>query len=369
MPSKGPTSNESKTTKTDKEETIMTSITSAFTPIPTSHSRRSVPLVSTTSPLITSILYKIFPILIIFNTTLDFITWTSHDPFMNFIYHSMLYLLIFYYDVTIYFFFVPILTVLVISSINHYVNSVYIHVNEEEPTLEEIVDTLDNFTTRVDILLEPFRAVQISYLKLLNFLFMITPVHLVLMKYFLQPKTFLLSITIMITTFHSLWFQATLKILWRSLFVRNIFSFFIGTNTAHFYNNYRILNETKISNDKNGKIIQFQIIENQRRWVGLGWSDKLLPYERANFTNEALQETSSPDSFLFPFNSKQWQWLEEKWNIDLKFCDNKNKDGWKYFDNYWQSGQTSDSITSYTRSRKWTRKAVLISEKTKSTSK
>jgi len=340
-------------------------INANFTPIPTSHSRRSSPLVSTTNPLITSILHRIFPILIIFNTVLDFITWTSQDPFMNFIYHSFLYLFIFYYDMTIHFFYSPILVVLVFSSISYYINSVYHHINEEKPTLEEIVDTLDNFATRIDILLEPFRSVRISFKKLLNFLFLVTPVHIFILRYLIHPKTYLLLLSIIITTFHSLWFQATMKILWRSQFIRNIFSFFVGANSAHFYNNYKILNETKISKEKNGKIIQFQIIENQRRWIGIGWSDKLLPYERANFTNEALQETSSPNAFKFPFNSKQWQWLEEHWNIDLKFCDNKNKDGWVFYDNYWQNSQFQDSITSYTRSRKWNRKAVLISEKTK----
>lgn len=358
-------SNESKRPKTseDTEETM--TIAAGFTPIPTSHSRRSVPLVSTTNPLITSMLYRIFPILIIFNTALDFVTWTNQDPFMNFIYHSTLYIFIYYYDVSIYYFYMPILVTLVFSSINYYINSVYSHVNEEEPTLEEIVDTLDNFATRVDILLEPFKTIKISFKKLLNFLFLVTPVHLLMLRYLMQPKTYLLFLSIILTAFHSLWFQATMKILWRSQFIRNIFSFFVGENTAHFYNNYKILNETKISKEKNGKIIQFQIIENQRRWIGLGWSDKLLPYERANFTNEALQETSSPVGFAFPFNSKQWQWLEEKWNIDMSFCEGKNKDGWVFYDNYWQNAQLQDSITSYTRARKWTRKAVLISEKNK----
>lgn len=355
-------SNVSKRLPSDQMGEI-TKITADFTPIPTSHSRRSVPLISTTNPLVTSILYKIFPILIILNTVLDFVTWTNHDPFMNFIYHSVLYLFIFYYDVTIYYYYMPILIVLVFSSINYYINSVYAHVNEEEPTLEEIVDTLDNFTTRVDILLEPFRTIQISFKKLLNFLFLITPVHLLVLRYLIHPKTYLLFLSIVTTTFHSLWFQATIKILWRSQFIRNIFSFFVGANSSHFYNNYKILNETRISKEKNGKIIQFQIIENQRRWLGLGWSDKLLPYERANFTNESLQETSSPEEFIFPFNSKQWQWLEESWNIDMGFCDVHHKDGWVFYDNYWQNAQYQDSITSYTRARKWTRKAVLISEK------
>lgn len=363
MSSKVPQSNESDRKPAENPDEIMT-ITADFTPIPTSHSRRSVPLISTTNPLIASILHRIFPILIIFNTTLDFITWTNQDQCMNFVYHSILYLFIYYYDVMIYHFFTPLLILLVYSSINYYINSVYTNTNEEEPTLEEIIDTLDNFTTRVEILLEPFRSIRISYKKLFNFIFLITPIHILMLRYVIHPKTYLLFLALTITTFHSLWFQATIKILWRSQFIRNIFSFFVGANSAHFYNNYRIINETRISKEKNGKIIQFQLLEHQRRWIGLGWSDKLLPYERANFTNEALQETSSPDSFIFPFNSKQWQWLEEKWNIDQSFCDNKNKDGWVFYDNYWQTGQFQDSIKSYTRSRKWTRKAVLISEKT-----
>jgi hypothetical protein len=295
------------------------------------------------------------------NAAVDLFTWTGKDPAMNAVYWILVYLGVYYYYTIVYWLYLVPLLVLAYCSVNYYVNSVYVDVNgQEKPTLEEILLSLENLVTKLEHLVLPIKSFRLTWWKFVNFMMIVTPLNIILLRYVIPIRAYLVIHIIICSTYHSLWFQATIRVIWRSQFVRNAWNFFIGSHTLNNTNNYKILN-----GNKNGKIILFQILEHQRRWFGIGWSNKLLPYERANYTNEAFQSTSSPGEFSFPFNSRHWKWLEESWRIDMEFCKNKNKDGWVYYDNYWQAPQYCDSIASYTRSRKWTRKAVLVTDKAK----
>lgn len=335
----------------------MSHITAEFPP------RRMVhPQLAQTSPLISSALQRSFALIVIANASVDLVTWTGRDPAMTAVYWATVYLAVYYYQQAVYWFLLAPLLVLGYCSVNYYVNSVYVDINgQENPTLEEILNSLDNLVTKLEMMTAPLRSFRLTWWKFANYVLIMTPLNVLLLKCVLTTRTYVLLSVILMSTYHSLWFQATLRVIWRSLFVRNAWDFFIGTQTlSNNSNNYTILN-----GNKHGKIIQFQISEHQRRWLGIGWSDKLLPYERGNFTNEAFQTTLSPKEFTFPFNAKHWKWLEEQWKVDVEFCKNKSKEGWVYYDNYWQMPQYCDGITVFTRTRKWTRKAVLVTEKNK----
>ncbi|ODV73362.1 PEX28-32 family peroxisomal membrane protein [Cyberlindnera jadinii NRRL Y-1542] len=320
---------------------------------------RTHPRLAHTSPLVTSILQRSFALIVIGNAMMDLLTWTGSDPEMNAVYWITVYLSVYYFPCCAYWLLLFPLLVLGYCSVNYYVNSVYLDINsQEKPTLEEILNGLDNLVTKCELVASPLVAMALPWPRLLSYIAIVTPLNVVMLKWVISLRTYVLLTVIFVSTYHSVWFQASLRILWRSQLVRNVCYFVVGSHVSTTSNNYRIIN-----GNKNGKIIQFQILEHQRRWFGIGWSDKLLPYERSNFTNEAFQSTSSPKEFHFPFNSKHWRWLQEAWHVDLEYCKNKNSEGWVYYDNYWQAPQFNDSLTSFTRSRRWTRKAVLVTER------
>ena len=87
----------------------------------------------------------------------------------------------------------------------------------------------------------------------------------------------------------------------------------------------------------------FVVYENQRRWLGLGWTSSLFAYERAAWTDEHLNATLSKNDFKLPMvdgaNAK-WQWVPgSDWSIegDSKSGAGKigkgSKEGWIFYDN------------------------------------
>ncbi|KAH3680889.1 hypothetical protein WICMUC_000032 [Wickerhamomyces mucosus] len=319
--------------------------------------KRSDTLLTQTNPIVSSILLKSYPLIIITNEFLEFFVWLSRDSTLNVLYLSVLYLSIYFSDTWLVYVCFPTLIVSIYCSINFYVNSVYVDVNNNEnPTLKDILDHLENFITRFSLLLRPVCTHSSFTLnKIIRLIIVLSPLHIVLLRYFISPKNYLLTFVVIITNFNSIWLQSTIKLLWRSLLIRRL-SNILGFHSSNSKANYKILNGINTG----GKIIQFQIFEHQRRWIGIGWGNQLLPYERSHFTNEALQKTDGPAHFKFPFNFNQWKWLEENWNVDPLFNKSKDINGWVYYDNYWQHPLYTDSISSYTRTRKWSRKAVLV---------
>lgn len=101
----------------------------------------------------------------------------------------------------------------------------------------------------------------------------------------------------------------------------------------------------------------FAIYENQRRWLGVGWTASLFAYERAPFTDEHLQACPSPEEFELPETPEgsgvKWRWVPgEEWRVEgakgeknghghHKKQDVKDKvglsgesgEGWVYYDN------------------------------------
>jgi len=104
-----------------------------------------------------------------------------------------------------------------------------------------------------------------------------------------------------------------------------------------------------------GKIFTAIVVENQRWWVGTGYTDLLLHKDPPNYSTnykepkEALP--SSLDNYPLPPN---YRFLpDESWEIEMEHGD---EEGWIYMDNIWRN-EGPRKITSYTRKRIWKRKA------------
>ncbi|ROT42658.1 Pex24p-domain-containing protein [Sodiomyces alkalinus F11] len=118
----------------------------------------------------------------------------------------------------------------------------------------------------------------------------------------------------------------------------------------------------------------FIIYENQRRWVGLGWTQSLFAYERAAWTDEHNNPVPSKDVFELPEVEEEtrmhWRWVEgSTWRVDgvkddgkeVDYDDEQGKNGWIYYDNTWQNGRRGqDGWGRWTRRRKWYRDAELV---------
>jgi hypothetical protein len=108
-----------------------------------------------------------------------------------------------------------------------------------------------------------------------------------------------------------------------------------------------------------GKIFTAIVVENQRWWVGTGFTDLLLNKDPPNYSTnykepkEALP--SSLDNYPLPPN---YRFIPNKsWEIEM---DHGDEEGWIYMDNVWKN-EGPRKISSYTRKRIWKRTATFYS--------
>ncbi|CAK7562271.1 MAG: hypothetical protein SEPTF4163_000107 [Sporothrix epigloea] len=131
----------------------------------------------------------------------------------------------------------------------------------------------------------------------------------------------------------------------------------------------------------------FILYENQRRWLGLGWTTSLFAYERPTWTDEHNNAVPSKDEFELPEvedgSKMRWRWVEDgRWRVDgvvddavrvekcgadgehldiLDYDGEGGRMGWVYYDNKWQGGRRgTDGWNRWTRRRKWYRDAELV---------
>lgn len=90
----------------------------------------------------------------------------------------------------------------------------------------------------------------------------------------------------------------------------------------------------------------FILYENQRRWVGLGWTNSLFAYERSAWTDEHNNAVSPKEDFELPEVEDgahvKWQWVEgSRWRVDgvqddhgtVDYDGDDGRKGWVYYDN------------------------------------
>lgn len=277
-------------------------------------------------------------------------------------------------------------------------------------SLDEILSTLQTFTTRCNILLDPFlrltdflstqqtatsATTQPALTTLFIRIMVASPLWWALA---LPPSPFRILTTQRITlvfgtiilSWHSRPARISRTILWRSRSVRSVCTVLTGlqfgppSSTAPPLPPRLTPSQSAIAlaNKRNGNEgirFTFTLFENQRRWLGIGWTTSMLAYERATWTDEHLNECLSPQQFELPEvegGMAKWRWVAgSDWHVETgtksKEAGNKGKakekedeneeDAWVYYDNKWRDGRRGqDGWGRYTRRRKWVRDAELV---------
>ncbi|CAH6719936.1 peroxisomal membrane protein Pex31p [[Candida] jaroonii] len=340
------------------------------------------------NPILSSVLSKIFPYLLLIDNVLEILTWTNEDLYSNLLLIILYSILIMYWNY-MNLVVIPILVTLCFGYIIWIINSiVYDTKFNEKPTIDEILSVLHNITIRFEMILRP---VARTNLKLRNFLqifivsLILIPINFLIVTYILSPQKFLWLFGVFLLTYHSPWSFSIRRLLWRSIYIRVFVFYLTGLNikldaknnkfkfndekndTDVTSNDFKILQKKIESPTRLNQVVKFEVFENERRWIGLGWSKFLLPSERANYCTTSLKEIPDINSFTPPVYSNdlynyKWEWIDKSWVIDKEFSKNKNN-GWIYSDNNWENDELSDGFSKFTRSRKWYRTATLIIDK------
>ena len=278
-------------------------------------------------------------------------------------------------------------------------------------SLDEILDTLQEFTARCSILLDPllsltdFLSTQTTptsattrpaLTTLLIRVLLVTPFWIILTLppfYILTPRRVILAFGTIALTWHSKPARVSRVILWRSVFMRKAAAFATGLKLDTSSNITRptmgaksqgaIASEAanKKKPDSSGVRFTFILYENQRRWLGLGWTTSLFAYERGPWTDEHLNPAPSKEEFELPDvegGLSRWRWIDPDWRIEhgapkshkRVASDSKSSaadidkaddgGGWIYYDSKWDDGNRDDGWRRYTRRRKWFRDAELV---------
>lgn len=255
---------------------------------------------------------------------------------------------------------------------------------KHQKTLDEIVETLQIFTARCNVLLDPLlqftdflstqrTATSATTRPALTTLFfriiLVTPVWALLALppiHIITTKRIALVTGTIFFTWHSRPTTVTRTILWRSALVRRICSTVTGLDLSSVkaqvieatssnplkgqtsaHQEQANIAASKRRPDEAGVRFTFILYENQRRWLGLGWTTNLFSYERSAWTDEHLNPAPSRDEFELPHvdgGNARWRWVEgSRWLVDgaaesdeggvTAKSDSDGGQGWIYYDN------------------------------------
>ena len=365
----------------------------------------SSPLLSPTPPNVSRVLVKLYPYLIVADNALGILTWTNDD-----IYPNLIIIVIFIVS-TLFFeslstYFGHIIFVIafwayalidksVAQTVSHY------------PTLDDIVQIMNRISKKSDLALSPVRVLEVQDIRRLLFTFtFFTPLYIFFTLTMLTPRKLFLFTGLFILTYYSPWAKEIRRGLWNMKLVRLLSFYMTGLDLGGINKHRGIfitvskqlknmsgspITENKASstfigsdkagnssNSKRKKEIEFTyvLLENQRRWLGIGWTSAMLSYERAAWTDVYLNPAPAPPHFRLPDDdtNMRWEWIDKKWSLDMtndmniKVPDDGVKlthtpgpdDGFLYFDNRWKHPSSRDSFSKYTRQRRWIRTARLI---------
>ncbi|KAL2864639.1 PEX28-32 family peroxisomal membrane protein [Aspergillus lucknowensis] len=373
---------------------------------------RKSPLLVATPPPVTRALAYSHPFILPLNTLVGLLTWTTGDSYHSFLLVSGFWAVVLYGDAIVLWAGPPLVVVGLIlgmywrrysplstrafSTEKHKQSAASESSAHRYESLDEIVEAMRTFTTRCNMLLEPLveftdflstqrTATSATTRPALTTLFFrilfVTPIWIALTLpplYLITTRRVIMVVGTIILTYHSRTARVCRVILWRSLTVRRIcamitgLSFSLDADKAHIMQSHGHAANvaTKRRGDSSGVRFTFIIYENQRRWLGIGWTYSLFPAERAAWTDEHLNPVPSKNEFDLPevqSGNAKWRWADgSEWHIDGADDDESNSKasdggGWIYYDNKWNDGRRGlDGWDRYTRRRKWCRDAELV---------
>ncbi len=384
---------------------------------------RKSPLLVATPPTITRALAFSHPFLLPLNQLVGLLTWTSGDPWESFLVVAGFWAIALYGDVVTRYA-GPLATVICVIlgmysrrysplSSSSWTNEKFKDSKKDQSesnmkhqkSLDEIVETMTTFTSRCNILLEPsmqltdflstqrtatFATTRPALTTLFIRILFITPIWIVLTLppfYILTTRRVILAVGTLMLSWHSRPARVSRAILWRSKLIRRVVSVSTGlrfgipapavaTNKGPppplplRHKSQQDAAKSLVANghaEPAGVRFTFVVFENQRRWLGLGWTYSLLAYERGPWTDEHLNPSDAKDNFQLPevdHGTAQWRWVPgSEWQIEGggKKRASTGDDGWIYYDNKWNDGKRGqDGWGRYTRRRKWYRDAELV---------
>jgi hypothetical protein len=403
--------------------------------------RQKSPLLVATPPQITRALAYSYPFIRPLNKLVGLLSWTDNDPWESFLLVAAFWAVTLYGDVvTRWAGPVTIIMMLMLAMYARRYSALsssgwtgekrktsHKRGNSEASmmqhnSLEDVVENLRLFTSRCNILLDPF-------LKLTDFLstqtsatsattrpaltamfiriLLVTPLWILMTLppfYIITTKRIVLAVGTTILTWHSQPARVTRTIFWRSRSFRRICAVLTGLDLADRVDSAgrrsSVTGSSRTPHDiaaalasKSGRgtpgiRFTFTIYENQRRWLGIGWTSSLLAYERSSWTDEHLNTTPPKDKYELPAvegGHAKWHWVDgSEWHVANSDGDavsdsdgSKSDAGWVYYDNKvssslnisiiitkclkWQNGRNGkDGWNKYTRRRKWCRTAELV---------
>lgn len=391
--------------------------TAAFSPAtstssPTTRQRSTIlvhrksPLLVATPPTITRALAFSHPFLLALNQVVGLVTWTSKDPWESFLVVAGFWAITLYGDIIVRSAGPLVLVMFVILGMysrrySPLSSSGWTGENRKDPrketsegnmkhqkSLDEIVETLTVFTSRCNILLEPFMhltdflstqrtATSATTRPALTTLFIrilfISPIWICLTLsplYIVTTRRVILALGTLMLSWHSRPARVCRTILWRSRAIRRVVSAVTGLAlgvpvppvtrrkgpTPPLPPRDKIQHHVANSLASNGRPepqtgvrFTFVVFENQRRWLGLGWTYSLLAYERNAWTDEHLNPSDPKDSFKLPeveHGTAKWRWVEgSEWQVEWggKTRAKSEADGWIFYDN--KANKFSSSLT------------------------
>lgn len=369
---------------------------------------KSSPLLSSTPPTVSKALVRAYPYLLIVNKFLSIITWTNDDYWINIIIVCSYLIAVLYFESLVIWF--GHLIVVGFITLYALLNNKILEEANLNPTLDEVVQTLTTTCLKADRLLDPIISLSLTGYDIKRLLFttvFLSPFYLIITFLLIKPRTILLTVGLYLLTYHSSYLIVTRKMIWKIKLTRILFFYLTGLDFLHQRNHSlfaaafakvknnsnMIINPLSSENNKPVRFI-YVIFENQRKWLGIGWTSNLLSYERTPWTDEFLNESSSIELFQLPnaenssdytfgqeqlqqlsFNNSRWRWVDKTWRLDLTndgaitlpnnkrsktTANPKPDEGFIYYDNTWKRPATEDSYSKYTRRRRWIRTAELV---------
>lgn len=356
---------------------------------------RKSPLLIATPPSITRALAFSHPFILPLNKLVGLVSWTSGDPWESFLLVAGFWAVVLYGD-SIMRWAGPVVVVIgmmvgmysrrysPLSSTgwtgekqNGNLKNAAESKMKHQKSLDEIVDTLLMFTSRCNVLVEPLlqltdflstqmTATSASTRPALTTLFVritiVTPLWILMTlppHRIITTRRVVLTAGTLILTWHSRPARVTRIILWRSRLIRRISSAitglsFSGDRSAQPFpksanpplpprkgkTQHAAANSiaSQAQTESSGVRFTFVVFENQRRWLGLGWTHSLLAYERAAWTDEQLSPSDSTENFKLPEignGSARWRWVPgSEWQVEGagKGKTGNHNNGWIYYD-------------------------------------
>lgn len=355
---------------------------------------RKSPLLIATPPSITRALAFSHPFILPLNKLAGLISWTSGDPWESFLLVAAFWALVLYGDfIIIWTGPIVVVTGLILGMYSRRYSPLSStgwtgekkghrrdaseKIMKHQKSLDEIVDTLTIFTSRLNVLLEPFLQltdflstqrtatsattkpalttllVRITFVTPVWVLLTLPPLHLI------TTRRVTLAVGTILLSWHSSPARVARAILWRSRQIRRICSVATGLSLspavptpllrqgipppfpARDKSQHDIANSlaSNQKSESSGVRFTFVVFENQRRWIGLGWTSSLLAYDRVAWTDEHLNPSESLEEFRLPKvedGTMVWRWVRgSAWEAEGagKGKNNGNGGGWIYYDN------------------------------------